>query len=200
MTVLEVLENASLYLNLKEEFESIFNNDKSAEVTEETQNQFEKLIDCLNLVVSDIAGQYCKLMTTEKVQFVDNSFDILNLTKCANKIFFVKDENGFKQNFKIIDNKIVCENSGNFTVEYSFYPQKFTKDDELSIFSGKIGVKTFALGVACEYCFVSGFFDDAKIWEERFVNCLKNNLRKIGHSHMPKRRWFWWDMLRPQKV
>lgn len=190
MTVLEVLENASLYLNLKEEFEGIFDSEKNIEVSDETQNQFNKLVDCLNIVVSDMACQYCKLLTCEQVCFVNNCFDILNLGKCANKIFYVKDKDGYKLNFKIIENKIVCDRSGEFIVEYSFYPQKLTKDDNLNVLGGRVSVKTLALGVACEYCFISGFLDDAKIWEERFVNCLNSNLRKIGHSHMPKRRWF----------
>jgi len=190
MTVLEVLENASLYLNLKEEFESIFKDDKSVQISEETQNQFDKLVNCLNIVVNDIAGQYVKLLTSEQVEFIDNSFDIFNLTKNVNKIFYVKDKDGYKLNFKIVDNKIICDKSGNFVIEYSFYPQKFTKNDDLSVFCGKISLKTLALGVACEYCFISGFFDDAKVWEERFINCINSNLRKVGHSHMPKRRWF----------
>lgn len=190
MTVLEVLENASLYLNLKEEFESIFNKESNVEISKETQNQFDKLISCLNIVANDIAGQYCKLITIEEVNFIDNSFNIDQLSKKVNNIFAVKDKNGLRKNFKIIDNKIICDNSGKFIVEYSFYPNAFGKDDNLNVFGGKVSLKTFALGVASEYCFVNGFFDDAKIWEERFVNCINSNLRKIGHSHMPKRRWF----------
>ena len=190
MTVLEVLENASLYLNLKEEFESIFNNENGAEISKETQNQFNNLVNCLNIVANDIASKYCKLLTYDEVEFVNNSFDIFKLSKKVNKIFAVKDKNGLRKNFKIIDNKIVCDNSCNFVVEYSYYPQQLTKDDNLNVFGGKISLKTFVMGVACEYCFVNGFFDDAKIWEERFVNGINSNLRKIGHSHMPKRRWF----------
>ena len=190
MTVLEVLENASLYLNLKEEFDCIFNKDSGVDISKETQTQFDRLVSCLNIVAKDIACQYCKLFSVEEVEFIDNSFAIADLTKKANNIFAVKDKNGLRKNYKIIDNKIVCDNSGKFVVEYSFYPETFKKDDNLDIFGGKVSIKAFALGVASEYCFISGFFDDAKIWEERFVNCINSNLRKIGHSHMPKRRWF----------
>lgn len=190
MTVLEVLENASLYLNLKEEFEGIFSGNSGAEVSKETLNQFDKLVSCLNIVANDIAGQYIKLLTKEEVDFVNNSFNIVDLSKKPNNIFAVKDKNGLRKSYKIIDNKIVCDESGKFIIEYSFYPQVFNKNDDLNIFGGKISLKTFALGVASEYCFISGFFDDAKIWEERFINCINSNLRKVGRSHMPKRRWF----------
>ncbi|MBQ3047947.1 MAG: hypothetical protein IJD48_02910 [Clostridia bacterium] len=188
MTVLEVLENASLYLNLQDEFKDIF--EGKEDIDEETYLQFEKLLKCLNIVIDDICSQYQTLKTYEEVDVSADGFEIKKLSKKINQILHIKTPNELKLCFKIVDNKIVCDYVGKIFVEYSYYPEKLKKDDCLDYFNGTISTKTIALGVASEYCFVNGFFEDAKIWEQRFLNCINANLRKLGHSCMPKRRWF----------
>jgi len=187
MTVLEVLESASLYLNLQEEFKDIFA--QKEDIDEEVNLHFEKLLKCLNIVVEDISSQYLTLKTIEEIQIDKNGFEINKLSKRVNQILCLKSgDTNIK--FKIVDNKIICDFVGKLDVEYSYYPKKLNRKDDLDCFNGKVSLKTIAIGVASEYCFVCGFFDDAKIWEQRFLNSVNGNVRRISPSYMPKRRWF----------
>ena len=76
MTVLQVLETASLYLDILDDIEPILKSDKSSEIDVEVQKEFDKVINALNLVVLEILGEYSEVLTEEKIEFKDNVFDM----------------------------------------------------------------------------------------------------------------------------
>ena len=80
-----------------------------------------------------------------------------------------------------IENNVISANGASF--------DSVLLEDDLKFLNSKISLKTLALGVASEYCFINGFFDDAKIWEERFEKSLQANLKKLGKVKLPNRRW-----------
>lgn len=188
MTVLQVLENASLYLDLLDEFEPFFNSGSETEIGSETQKEFDKLLYALNLVVVEIISEYAEVITEEEIEFKNNCFEITKLSKALNRVYnIVKNKNNVE--YKIFGDKIKADTEGNATIVYSYYPDKLQSLDNLGFLNSKVSLKTLALGVASEYCFINGFFDDAKVWEERFEKSLQGNLKKLGKVNLPNRRW-----------
>lgn len=187
MTALQVLENASLYLDLLNEFKPIFDGSET-EIEDETQKEFDKLVHALNLVVVEILSEYAEVLTQEEICFEDNSFDMTRLSKDINRVHCIV-KNGKEVKYKIFGDQIKIDSNGPAGIIYSYYPQKLNVNDSLTFLNSKISLKTLSLGVASEYCFACGFFDDAKIWEERFEKSLQGNLKKQGRINLPNRRW-----------
>lgn len=188
MTVLQVLKNASLYLNLLDEFQPFFNEETQTEISTQTQKEFDKLLYALNLVVVEILSEYVEVVTEENIVFENNLFDISCLANDLNRVHNIV-KNNKKIDFKLLADKIKAQVDGEVAITYSYYPKKLVVTDSLNFLNSKISLKTLALGVASEYCFINGFFDDAKIWEERFEKALKGNLKMLGKVNLPNRRW-----------
>ena len=187
MTVLQVLENASLYLDLLDEFEPFFSGEE-VQVEDETQKEFNKLLYALNLIVVEILSEQTEVLTEEEINFENNSFDISKLSQDLNRVHsIVKNKKEVK--FKLFGDIIKSDVDGVVKIIYSYYPKQLESGDNLNFLNSKISLKTLSLGVASEYCFINGFFDDAKIWEERFEKSLQGNLKKLGKINLPNRRW-----------
>lgn len=54
----------------------------------------------------------------------------------------------------------------------------------------RVSARVTALGVAAEYCFVCGLFEEAQLWDGRYKDSLKIALRKKGAMSVKARRWF----------
>lgn len=188
MTVLEVLKSACLYLDVLEEYKNYFNS-TTTQLTENQQNYISKLLHAFNLVVKDISSGYVNVKTKEQVELENNTFNLTNLTKSLHKVLNVY-QNGIRKKFKIFETNLVTEFSGKAEIEYSYYPQDLTIKDDFNIFNGKVSIKTLALGVASEVNFISSNFEEAKIWEERFNNNLKYDLKDSINFKLPSKRWF----------
>ena len=72
-------------------------------------------------------------------------------------------------------------------IEIEYLPLE--KQNEIECFSNKITEKVFAFGVAMEYCFIQGLYDDAQIWEKRFKDALLVRASKKSNMKLPVRRW-----------
>ena len=188
MNVLQVLKSASLYLNLFDEFNPVFNGEGFENLSEEEQREFGKILSALNLIVCEVASEYVDLLTEEIVSFKNKQLDVCSLNKNLHKVFYIF-KNNKKIKFKVVDGKICCDVDGEVRIVYSYIPEELAIGSSLEFLISKLSLKTLALGVASEYCFISGFFDDAKIWEERFVKSLQGNLKRQGKVSLPNRGW-----------
>lgn len=187
MTVLEVLETASLYLNLREELDYYFNEDNLTTPSEEDATKFNNLLRALNLTVKEVGTEFKNLYYEENITFENNKANISSLSQTLFKIVEIRDE--FQTfNFNIIDDYILINSNGTKTIRYITVPEDLTKDDNIYFFDA-IYEKPLALGTCMEYYYINNIFDEAKVWEERFYKSLQNCLRGIGSYNMPKRRW-----------
>ena len=188
MTVLDVLETASLYLGYREELDYYFNEDNSTTPSDEVQNKFSSLLKALNLTIEEIATEFKPMYTEETLTFELGKASLENLTQKVNKIVCVKNKNTFYK-FSVENGYIVCDGvSGERTVKYSFIPEELTETDDV-VFDEEISEKTLALGVCMEFMFLTNAFDEVSVWEDRFYKSLKNSLRNVGRINMPRRRW-----------
>lgn len=187
MTVLDVLETTSLYLNLREELDYYFNDNNNTPPSSEVQKKFETLLKALNLIVQEIAIEFKPLYKEENLTFTNGMANLDSLTETVNKIVCVKDDIKFYK-FAVCNGKILIDANGSKVVKYSYIPENLLQTDNI-LFDEQIGEKVLAFGVCMEYLYLQNIFDEVEIWEDRFYKALKNSLRNVGRYNMPKRRW-----------
>ena len=189
MTAKQVLLLASAFLNLQQEFEPLIN-DPQVQVDERTKLEFNNLVQSLNLCYSEIALDYMPLLCSEQVLVENNKIYVMDLAhelKDVHSITSLDNNKSFK--FVIYPDYIKTNVLGNVNITYSYVPEQISVNDNVNNFAGRLSLKCLALGVAAEYCFLSGLYDDAKIFDARFKNILKIECRKKSNITLPKRRW-----------
>lgn len=186
MTVLEVLKMVSLYLNLYDNFKPLF--EGSSLSVAEDQVEYQKILSGINLTAKSLSCLF-KLKTKEEIT-IDNtqSFNLNLLSKPLNQICVLKDAQNKSHCFKVYNDKFLTDFSGKATIEYFYFPATVDNVDSKIEISSMVSIKTFAMGVVCEYCYINNLFDDAIVWEERFNKSLKTKTL-TSSFFMPTKRW-----------
>jgi len=189
MKVLSVLQCASTYLDLATSFDYYFNENNSTLPSASIQSEYALLLKAFNIVVKEICGEYIAIKHRETVTFdSDKSFDLDDLTFEPSGILKVF-QNGAPCKFKILDEKVLTDFVGEGEIEYSIFPEDFDDTDDINIFAGRVSERTLALGVCMEYKFLKNVLDDAQIFEKRFYEGLKGDMRSKKQVVMPAKRW-----------
>ncbi len=189
MTVKEVLTLATAFLNLQTEFEGLINGVGSADAR--TQKEFDNLQLALNLCYQDIAQNYLPLLYTQELTIENNKIYLSDITKELCQVYSITSIDGKKgYKFKVFDNYIDTNVNGLVKITYSYVPVKLNLNDTINNFAGRISKKCLAMGTVSEYCYISGLYEDAALWGERYKDDLKTETRKRGEIVLPKRRWF----------
>lgn len=181
MTVASVIKQSLIMMN---------RNHLIAELEKTTlSEEAEKLLNCYNLVVSELCEEYLPLIHTETLTSTSGRFYFTEFSKTPLEIKQVFNAVGEEITFKKTPLYIETE-CNTVTVSYVFYPEEATINDE-SVYSGtKISQRILALGVAREYLLVSGFFEEAVSFDKRFTESLAQVLLKNSGVVIRARSWF----------
>ncbi|MCL2621842.1 MAG: hypothetical protein FWD32_02305 [Firmicutes bacterium] len=148
-------------------------------------NNISLLKRCLNIVISDIATNYydCRDVKT---------FNVTN-----NQIEYSQFERRIFRVVKIYVNGVICDYSlfagfirvpnGVVAVEYTYIPEI---DQALNtVYLPAINQEGVIYGVMAEYAIVSGMFNEAKVWNERFNSFLFSAKLNNKNIVLPTRQW-----------
>ena len=155
---------------------------------EETEREIELLRKCGNLIVSEIASDWVKLMRREKVTVKNGELRFTSLQKQAIDIHSLFDKWGKSVSFEHMYDKIYAPD-GEYIVEYSVFPDELALDDDLPFVLAKPSERAIAYGIASEYCVISGLTADATIWESRFIDAMKSASIKQKEKRVKRRGW-----------
>ena len=87
--------------------------------------------------------------------------------------------------FKAFDNYLMALAS-EVTVTYLSQPEKKGLNDSITTI---IPMRIYAYGMAREYYLMQTLYEEADIWQERFVESLQSLSRRKNETMMPARRW-----------
>lgn len=188
MIVKNVLKNAVNYLGLTHLLNTnVF--DGSGSVSDEEMAEINTLINCLNLVVNQVASEYFILKDKVKVNSVNG---VIYYSQLSNKV--VSDILNVKQLDHIVS--YVCKADrletvpGVVEVEFAYQPGQVSSINETIDFSNyKLNERVLAYGVVAEYNFLYANYDDATIWDNRFKNSLSNLIRPRREIKIKQRLW-----------
>ena len=185
MTVKEILTNVAYLLDDNKLIGAI----ESDNFIGGTLADKNLLIKCINYVNNIIATEYFHVEGVEEVYNYNGVIPFDEISK--NTIFDIVEVRGSfdnKLNFKILHNGIETK-KGKVKVKYLYMPADVGYDDEILCYPTKMNERIFAYGVASEFLFIKGNFDEGDIWDKRF----KDALLSLRHNHremiMPNRRW-----------
>ena len=97
-------------------------------------------------------------------------------------------KNRLPVNYRVYPSLIDCFSKGSYEVTYNYLPDYYELDDTIEGFNN-VPIRLLAYFTASEYCYISGDFDDASVWEQRYKETLQNLTNLKGKS-VPERRWF----------
>ena len=152
----------------------------------EEGQEIQNFVNYLNLVRNEIATEYIPNVKIEKVAVKNDRVDFSSLTEEVIKVLSVKDNFGNSLKFESFDDHILVAGTS-VEVKYNASPIKLSFNDE---FASTIPERVYAYGIMRENAIVQTLFEDAGIWEERFLNSLQALERKKNETIIARRRWF----------
>lgn len=145
----------------------------------------EKMLECFNLVRSEVACEYMPICESEEFEIKDFKLLLSNFKRKPLQILSVKDRFGRNLRFKVFPEYLIVYGS-KAKITYTVQPEKVGAEDEIE---DSLPERVYAYGVAREYLMREGMFEDAEIFEVRFKNSLKVLLHKRSETVLPRRRW-----------
>ncbi len=159
--------------------------DDLANMSEASTALLNKLVRCFNLVRNEIAGEYIKELQKEQVKVTEGQISFSSLSHEVLDIVKITDIYGQDVDYTV-ENGTIKVDENNVFVYYNIVPAKLTIDGS---FDSIVPERVYAYGVTREYYFSQTLYEDAKIWDSRFIASLENYARKKGETVMPGRRW-----------
>lgn len=185
MTVKEILTNVAYLLDDTKLITAI----ESDTFSGNTLTDRNLLVKCVNYINNIIATEYFHVEDEVEVY---NYTGVVGYKEISSKTIFdiveVRSSFDNKINFKILPNGVETK-KGKLKIKYLYMPEEVGYDDKITCYPTKMNERIFAYGVASEFLFIKGNFDEGDIWDTRF----KNGLASLRHNHremiMPNRRW-----------
>ena len=183
-----ILKLTSTFLGLDEV--NTYLSDTSTTPSSEVTNTINQLINFINYIMREITREYYPLKTSETVSSDnDRVINFNTLTKTITAIDDVKNRAGLSVRYSLYPDHIKMENANTeYTLFYSYSPSAIsTIQDSLKL---PLGLDYFVVcfGVASEYCLSKGLYEEAGMWENRFINSLKSIKGRFGEKRFKTRR------------
>ncbi len=187
LKVLDIIKNVLTFINKSELYDEIANNGFNT-TNNEAKQLLTLLLECINSTNNLIASEYyylkqtVQINSTGKVDYKNLSSnaicDILNVEHCGKSV-----------NFKTYPGYLLAPN-GLLNITFSYLPKQILNPlDVVNDYPLKLNDRVFSYGVASEYYFICGLYDDATVWDNRFKNSLKNVLRPKHEIKIKNRLW-----------
>ncbi|MEG1499857.1 MAG: hypothetical protein RR400_02170 [Clostridia bacterium] len=159
-----------------------------ATASEEEKKEIDRLVKCLNLVVSEIAEEFFPLKKIEKIKSVDGVILFSSFSCPVFSVVSIHDSCGRKMKFKTFPDHIKVDD-GEMEICFEYKPKIIDINGEIENFYGKVSERIFAYGVAMEFCLISSMADEAMLFDKRFKDSLFIAGKKRCECAMPKRRF-----------
>jgi hypothetical protein len=154
----------------------------AAEILGLQETSFPILRRCANLVLANIATNHRDCLAQQTFNVTDGKIEYKNFNKT-----FLRVKSVSTGTYSLFIDFMHVPN-GRVEVKY-FYIPSFSDNLEESIHIPNLAEKTFVYGVAVEYALISGMFNEAKVWNERFESGLFATNEKNKRLKIRAPRW-----------
>lgn len=145
------------------------------------------LARCANLTVGEIAAEYAPVDYTEMVETANGAVYFGSLKKDFLGIVGVTDECGNEVDYTLRTDYVKVP-VGKILITYNYSPAKLAADDDVPVGDRRITARIIAYGAAAEYCLISGRFDEALIFNNKYTAGLKAALFR-PRGRVAERSW-----------
>lgn len=160
----------------------------AAEILGLQENNYAILRRCANLVLANIAANYRDCVATQSFSKVfDGKIEYKDFEKPFLKVKNIK-VNGEEAGYSLFIDFLQVRGGGKVEVIYCYVPS-YTDNLDHEIRIPNLSKETFIYGVITEYALISGMFNEAKVWNEKFEVGLFGTSPKNGLIRIPAERW-----------
>lgn len=190
MDVKEVILTAAGLLGFKKELEGYLSSASTM-----GKQKIDEMVDCFNLVESELALDYLPLRIQEECEVIDGKVAYEHFSQYPAHVTSVKKTDGESLKFVLFPTEIALDTlESKVLVEYSYLPQKKSVLDE-SDYQSRANVGLMAYGVAAAYCAAQGLYTESAFWDKKYkesvaLACVgerKDARKRVGR--MGSRKW-----------
>ena len=155
----------------------------------ENSRKIGVLVECCDIIVNQIACEFCHLTTAETLTATAKMILSESLSEDAVEILSVK-RAGKEVPFRVSGNAIKLPDDGEYEITYTYAPKRITRADTvLPFFGSSVTPRVIGIGMAAEYMMINGFNDEALALDDLFTRAMKQIEDAPENSRMPQRRW-----------
>ena len=168
MKISEIIKTAATYLSREDVCEYLTN--QEIEASRQTLETVDLLTRLTNLVISELSEGDVRMV--EKVQL--NGKTKITFAELDNKILDVVgvyDESGNQLEYSLSTYQLNSRN-GIYTFVYSYLPANYGLFDTIGEFEKNVTTGILAYGVSAEFCLTEGRFEEAVMWNKRYVDSI----------------------------
>lgn len=155
---------------------------------EEPDGKLKKLISCGNMIYGELTEEYVFLRHVEEVAGRDGKIDFADLSKPLKEVIRIKVGDRNIPYTALKGYAIVGVSSPKYTVLYSYHAEELDIDDEM-LLPDTFTPSAIATGIASEYFYRSGLYDEALFYKNRYDNTVLNLTRKRHTGVVTYRRF-----------
>ena len=182
MTVKEILLESANLLGVGEAVSARL--DGSTDVGEKETGV---LLQCFNLVENQLATEYFPLKCEETVETQTGAIYFKDFKRSILRVMKVEDRFGGSLSYKLFPEYLKTE-AGRVCVTYCYSPEEKSVDG-VSDFDALVTKRTFAYGIAAEYCMACGLYEESAVWERKYKNAIEAAYRMKPTKTLASRRW-----------
>lgn len=145
------------------------------------------LLRCANNCLDEITSEYIPLKEIKTVTAKDGRITYAQLGTAVYDVTEVKRQ-GVKENFELLPSYIVVKSDGEYEVSYYTRPNTLTLSDDVPI-SLHLTPRVISYGIAAEYLLISGFYEEAAMYDRRFKDALIRLTGGDKNRKVKRRRW-----------
>jgi len=190
MQIKDILKQAVLFLGLEDLLKTTALSGETTPTTSEYKI-LNLLLACTNCVIDEIASDYFPLLIEEEVvPNGDCKIEYSSLSKAVHTIKSLKDIMGNTVKFIEFPKYLKVDYPYNCQIVYTYLPTRATAfDNEVDVVDTRVTIRLIALGVACEYCYLTLRNDQAESFDKRYKDALLSVYSKPSEICLKARRW-----------
>jgi hypothetical protein len=185
MTVKEVIKITATMIG-REDVVDYLDGVKDGDLTE-TEKTVEIMVRLVNLVINELACSFIPMKTIEQTLNSGGKVYYRTLKYNPLEIKGVFNSAGEKVGFSV-EHTFVKIDIPNALIEYSYFPPKYSLDDEIGYSEKDVSARVLAYGLSAEYAITQGCFKDAVMWHKRYADGVAL-LCEPKNSRIKERVW-----------
>ena len=182
MKVKDILLKAASQMGILDRVKGAYDNG-----TANDDEEVQALLKCFHLIENEVALDYIPLRAEDTLLSPSCTAKFSELSLKPARIISVTDEWDNPLKFKIFPD-FLKTNAGKIKILYSYLPTEKDVFGE-SDFQLLLSERALSFGVCAEYCLLSGLYEQAEIWKNKYKDALKAAMRSQKSRVLSSRRW-----------
>ena len=174
MKISDIVKTSATFLGREDVVDYLSN--EGEDVSENALETIDLLTRLSNLVISELAEGLILLKREVRVDGV-SSVNFAEVGISPLDIIAIYDDVGNKLEHKLTRYEVAAVSGLIYKLEYSYLPEKYSLNDMVGEFVKPVTVGILSYGVLAEYCITQARFEEAVMWNERYVDGIKGLIK-----------------------